>query len=458
MSLRQIAAAVCLALLLGFSACGTKKDSPAPADLPNFIIIVTDDQRWDTLEFMPKLRRLLGAHSITFTQAFVTTPRCCPSRASILTGQYAHNTGVLTNGPPDGGAEKFKDASSVATWLQQAGYRTALVGKYLNWYYNLGTYVPPGWDEWRAFSAQGYFNYLLNENGKLMHYSAEESDYSTDLLARRAVGFLEEDTQQPFFLYFAPFAPHSATGGGSARPAPRHAGLSFPDHRRALSHNEPDIADKPAWLAARPALSAPNVKKLDDFRADQLRSLQAVDEALESMLLTLKEQGRLNNTLVLFTSDNGLLWGEHRLQGKQAPYEEAIRVPFVLWYPKLIPEPRQEDQLVLNIDIAPTLADLAGVTPSHVVDGRSLRPLLENNAESWRTDFLLEHWAQEGDRVPSYAAVRSQEWKYVEYSTGEIELYRLETDPYELENLTGQRAHSATEKRLAARLRQLEGE
>ncbi len=401
---------------------------------------------------MPKLREQLREHSIVFGNAFVPTPVCCPSRASILTGQYAHNTEVLTNRPPKGGAQAFREESTLATWLHDTGYRTALVGKYLNGYVFMAPHIPPGWDVWYAFSAPGYYTYSLNDNGTLRYYAEDLSPpYSTDLLADKAVEFIKKAGSQPFFLYFAPFAPHAPF-----TPAQRHQTLPVPPPRRGRNYNERDLSDKPARLRKKNPLTSAQAKEIDEVRANQIRSLRAVDTAIDRVFSALAEAGITNRTFVLFTSDNGYLWGEHRLQGKGVPYEESIRVPFALRYPKLIEFAREEERLVLNMDIAPTLAELAGVAPPLAQNGRSLVPVLTNSATDWRDDFLLEYWDPTGAAV--YVGIRTRRWKYVEYASEEEELYDLSKDKYELENLAGDPAYERIQTRLAERLRELQQE
>jgi arylsulfatase A-like enzyme len=380
---------------------------------------------------------------------------CCPSRASILTGLYAHHTGVLSNEPPNGGALAFDDVSTIATWLQAAGYRTGLYGKYLNGYLKLWTapappYVPPGWNEWHAFKSVGYFDYSLIENGAYAGYGAAESDYSTDVLRDKAVAFIRDSVQrgERFFLYFAPITPHSPE-----EPAPRHVDL-FDRTRphRPPSYNEADVSDKPRWVQQQPLLTPPDQAALDRLLTKELEMLQAADEAVLAIMEELRRSGVADDTLVVFTSDNGIMLGEHRLRGKKSPYDENLHVPFVVRYPRLAPLPRRDERFALNIDLAPTFAALAGVTPPLPVDGRSLDRVLDGTEAQWRSDFLTEgFWG--GGRV--WASVRKQRWKYIEYPSGERELYDLATDPFELWNVAGLPGNAARGAALAARLRQI---
>ena len=407
----------------------------AHAARPNVVVVLTDDQRWDTLSAMPTVRSELVGKGVTFSNAFVVNPLCCPSRASLLTGRYSHSTRIYTNGA----FRLFDDSSTLATWLRRAGYRTGFFGKYLNSY--AGTYVPPGWSRWVAFSpanVDNYFDYRLNVNGSLVARGSLPEDYSTDVLAAQAETFIRADTTRPFFALFAPYAPHKP-----ATPAPRHEG-AFPGLApwRPSSYNEPNVADKPRWVRAQRPLDAAAQASLDDFRARQLRSLRSVDQAVERLLDALAETGRLEDTVVVFTSDNGMLLGEHRLIGKQAPYEESIRVPLVIRFDRLVTASRTESRQALNVDIAPTLAALAGVAAPRA-EGRSLAPLLLNRSVAWRGEFLVESLnAGPNPAVPTYCAVRGRRYVYVAYGTREEELYDLAVDSDQLVNGARARALS----------------
>ncbi|MDQ3993729.1 MAG: sulfatase-like hydrolase/transferase [Actinomycetota bacterium] len=403
----------------------------AAAPRPNIVLVFTDDQRWDTLWAMPNVQRTLVAPGISFSNAFVVNPVCCPSRASTLTGRYSHATGIYRNQAPYGGFASFDDSSTIATWLHGAGYRTAAIGKYLIGYTGV-PYVPPGWDHWVGYKG-GYFNYTLNVDGRARSFGSAPEDYSTDVLAAKAVSFVEE-TPGPFFLMFSPFAPHS-----NATPAARHAN-TFSDLEpwRPPSFDEYDVSDKPDWIDAFPRLSEVRQERVDALRKNQFRSLLAVDEAVGAIVAALERTGRLENTLIVFTSDNGLLWGEHRLVNwKIVPWEESIRVPFVVRYDALIAQPRRERRIALNIDLAPTFAALAGAQAPGT-QGRSLVPVLESSPTTWRRDFLIESvrhralWP-----TPTYCAVRDTRFLYASYESGDEELYDLRTDPYQMKNAVG---------------------
>jgi arylsulfatase A-like enzyme len=421
-----------------------------PADPPSVLLVLTDDQRSDALGHMPIVRRELIDHGVRFTSGFVSNSLCCPSRSSILTGDYSHTTRVYRQIPPYGRFDWFDDRSTVATWLHRAGYTTGLFGKYLDGYQHaaLEGYVPPGWDRWVAFLHSAYYDYRLSIDGTVHDYGESPGDYSTSVLTRTATSFIRQ-TPGPIFVEFTPTAPHAP-----AVPAPgdEHAfdGLA---PWRPPSFDEADVADKPGYVRALPRLTQSEVAQEDAFRRDQYDTLRSADRSVGALLDALRATGRLSNTLVIFTSDNGLAWGEHRWTKKEVPYEESIRVPFVVRYDPAIAAPRTDPHLVLNIDIAPTIADATGAGRPHD-DGRSLLPLLRSTHAPWRRDFLLEH--MEGtNHVPTYCGVRDERYVEVRYATGEQELYDLRRDPYELANRAGDPGAVAVRDRLRHRLDEL---
>ncbi|MDH3463709.1 MAG: sulfatase [Acidimicrobiia bacterium] len=467
----------------------------ATSTRPNIVVIMADDlsvgftRELIKLGMMPNLVHYLRDEGISFTGAFVTNSLCCPSRATFLTGQYSHNTSVLTNVPPLGGITRFNDRQTIATWLKAAGYRTGYVGKYLNGY---GTadhnhdgsfdaldlrYVPPGWDDWQVtidtwLDTYRVYDYRLNDNGTLVLHGSAPADYQTDVLSARARDFIAEaesidDT--PFFLALMPLAPHvevwpeftktapyQESWKWFIRPAPRHAGTVTIPVPLPPSFNEIDISDKPMWMhpgapRARPIMNWVDYLYLTRQYRSGLESLRAVDDMIGEIFDALSEHGELDNTVVIFTSDNGYLHGEHRMAAKFVAYEESIRVPLYVRVPGSV-SPREIDALVLNNDLAPTIAELAGASPGLIADGRSLVPLLNSEATTgWRDKFLVEHWnSGTPDDVPSYAALRAR-WPtpggpldllYVEHAspdedgiTNIAELYNMSQDPYQLQNL-----------------------
>ena len=440
---------------------------------PNIVLIMTDDEDVAIHQFMPKTKALLEDRGTTLANFFVSYPFCCPSRASILRGQYAHNTHIVGNEQPWGGFEKFRqlglEESTVATWLQDAGYHTAMVGKYLNRYVPQRDGVPPGWDEWYVGgNAHTSYNYTLNENGRLVAYGNRPEDYLNDVLTDKAVQVMRNASAagQPFFLYVLPYTPHSPSVA-----APRHAGL-FADVKlpRTPAFDEVDVSDKPEFIRRMPPLDAEQISRLEDEYQRRLRSLQAIDDMVERIVGTLEAADVLDRTYVMYSSDNGFHLGEHRLPaGKDFPYEEDIRVPAVVRGPG-VPQGESIEAMVLNTDVAPTFAAIAGIEAPDFVDGRSFLPLFEDPGRAWRESFLIERRqfesqyvalarnlgmsADELDRSAQFDGIRTTDWAYIEYGTGERELYDLAGDPHQLANVV-ETADPALVAALAARLTEL---
>jgi N-acetylglucosamine-6-sulfatase len=443
-------------LALGLvGVCAGAEIAPAAPPLrpepPSIVLVLTDDQRWDTLWGLRTVEEALAAHGVTFANSFVVNPLCCPSRSSIFTGRYSHSTGVYLNRPPHGGFESFRDSTTIATVLHAAGYTTGFFGKYLNRYgvrLADAAYVPPGWDRWTAFlGGPSYYHYRLVDQGRVTRYDHRALDYSTDVLARKAAAFAGS-APRPFFLELAPLAPHEP-----ATPAPRYTdAFAHFSWWRPPSFNERDLSDKPRYIRRLGPLTPRQMRRVVSFRREQLEAALAVDDAVRSLLKALERRHMLKTTMVVFASDNGVAWGEHPLIAarKLVPYEEPIRIPLVIRYDPLVHErPSQDGHLVLNIDLAPTFAALAG-TRMPGAEGRSLLPLLSARRPYWRHDFLVEHLVGPPQRdVPTYCAVRGERYKYVLYQTREEELYDLVLDPHELENL----ARQPELRRLKARLR-----
>jgi arylsulfatase A-like enzyme len=433
-----------------------KQATGQPQPPPNIVVINTDDQDVASVVSMHNVQAYLVAEGLSFTNGFVTTPHCVPSRVSLLRGQYAHNHGVQKADAPEGAFDRFyvegHEHTTVATWHQESGYRTALVGKYVNLYpgsSELGLtwrYIPPGWDEWyaRISFTSPFYDYTMNENGELVTYGNTPDDYLTDVEADKAIDFLGRalDDRVPFFLYLAPFAPHARSvqeGGTPPEPAVRHL-QDYPEAKipRVPSFNEALIDDKPQWVRDLPLLTSLEIEELDAHHRMRLQSLSAIDEMLGRMVQLLEQRHALAQTFIFFTSDNGFHLGEHRLPAmKHTAYDEALRVPLFVRGPG-VPQGEQRPHLALNIDLAPTIAELAGVDVPEFVDGRSLAPVLTGNpvpTADWRQLFLVEFWPN-SDRfpVPAYYALRSTTNLYVQWSTGESEVYDLRVDPYALSN------------------------
>ncbi len=369
----------------------------------------------------------LAEEGVVFTNSFVPTPVCGPSRASLLTGRLASSQGIHLN---EGAALEFDPSDTIAVRLQERGYVTALFGKYLNGYHGLFPQVPPGWDEWRVFrdrlgdllrSGSLYRDPMLSWNGQPRRVQG----YSTDLLADYAVEFIEANAERPFFLLLSFFAPHLPL-----LPADRHLGLlegQVPE--RPPSLDEEDLSDKPAWLSDNGPFDASEA--WESWWPRYLELLLAVDEAVARIRETLEAEGIDQNTVIVFTSDNGLLLGEHGRLGKGVPYEESLRVPLVIRYPMLA-RPRRSHALVLNLDIAPTLAALAGVGLD--ADGRSLLPMLLGRDQLSRPFFPVEFERSMG-LAEGYRGFRFRNFKWFVWDEGLLEAYRLGPDPYELRSV-----------------------
>ncbi len=477
-----------------FTACGAKNTTPDIVVLPkenrpNIIFIYTDDldSKLNTIDYMKNLQELMVAHGTSMGDFLITNPLCCPSRTTILRGQYTHNHQVYNNTPPNGGFVKFKEEgigdSTLGVWLQAAGYRTALMGKYLNGFpfSDDRLYIPPGWSEWVSHAKQipyAQYDYVLNENGSLVAYTPDHENYFTDVLSRKANDFIQRAAvdKVPFFIYLAPVAPHVP-----ATPANRHFYL-FPSVTIPItpSFNEADISDKPGDMQFNELLTDDNISTLNEKYRQRVLSMQAVDEMIAGLIKTLEQSGQLENTYIVFSSDNGFHLGQHRLyQGKGTLYEEDVTVPLIVRGPG-IPEGRKVSGLLAgNVDIASTIAEWAGITPPSFVDGRSLAGVLAGDVvkADWRQAYLLEVYPEDangealevypqenngepkaapvmttasilqstikfpaiatGPIDPIFSGLRTNQYKYVEYGNGSLELYDLIKDPYELENIAG---------------------
>ncbi|MBA2325466.1 MAG: sulfatase [Actinobacteria bacterium] len=431
---------------------------------PNVVVIMTDDQTVESMRVMPNVRDLLAEHGVTFTNSFASYPLCCPSRATLLTGQYAHNHGVLGNEPPNGGYGAFEDErTTLPVALQDAGYTTIHIGKYLN-RYGLANprRVPPAWDDWRGLVGDSVYEYLgftLNNNGAL-RYQPPERGYQTDVLTRLATDTIRRESDDgPFFLNLAYVAPHRALDRRLARPAARHQGTFATEPLpMPASFNEADASDKPPRLAAQPPFTPAEVDLITRRYRSRLESLLAVDEGVAAVVRALRKTGELDNTLIVFTSDNGFLQGEHRVaSGKVFPYEPSIRVPLVV-RGLGVASGAASDALVANVDLAPTILAFAGAESLRRMDGRSLEELLDRpNRDQRDRPVLLEAFDA---RSGAYQGVRTRRYVYVEYTDGGRELYDLRADPDQLENRAGDPTMATVEARMArtlARLRDCAG-
>ena len=460
--------------------------TPVPtgrAHPPNVLVFVTDDQDFGTWSAMPRTRRLVLDHGIEFTNAYVSNPSCCPSRATILTGDWSHTTGVYTNHGYGGGTRAFyrmgNEQRTIATYLDPS-YDTALFGKYLNGYAaeadRIGqhAYVPPGWDEWQAFYGMNgsYYHYRLNVDGRLERYGGGPKDYSTDVLGERLRDWLDpsdgvgRDPTQPFFAYFAAFSPH---GPSEASPTygDDHRFLDLPAYD-SPAVNERDVSDKPTYIRGLQPLRPAGRRRLTYQWRLQHQSLFSYDRQIGLTLRLLRREHQLHDTLVIVMSDNGEEDGEHRWKYKLVPYERSIHVPLAIRYDRLIRHKGVVDDtdMVANTDLLPTITALAlgrGWRPPAPVDGVSLRAILMGKQRGpLRRSMLLENgYYNRGDKqaVPTYCGLLTLRWKYVVYSPTprdpglvvppeEDELYNLRDDPYELRNVVTSRPD------VAARLRE----
>lgn len=421
---------------------------PRPDARPNVVFVLTDDFSWNLVRHMPRVREL-QRRGTTFTRHFVANSLCCPSRAAIFTGAFPHSSGIFTNAGADGGFLGFRnrglESKTFGTALQAGGYRTAMMGKYLNSYKPESGHVPPGWTDWvgsdRVYTG---FDYLLNHNGRISRHGSRPQDYVTDVLARKGSTFIDESAQsrRPFFIELSTYAPHKPY-----TPAPRHAHMFR--HLRAPRGPAFDRANvnAPRWLRKR-ARTRREIRQMDAIFRDRVRSVQAVDEMIGRIQATLRANGEEDNTYFVFSSDNGYHLGEHRLMpGKMTAFDHDVRVPLIVTGPG-VPAGRKVARITQSIDLNATFTDLGGVSPSPLSDGRSLVPLLHGKRVGrWRRAALIEHQGPDfrpddpdvpfpnaGSPPPTYKAIRTPHALYVEYRTGEREFYDLKRDPAQLHN------------------------
>ena len=452
---------------------------------PNVVRIMTDDQDVSSLQYMAKTQELLAAKGVSFTNSTVTLSLCCPSRVTALTGQYTHNHNVWDNGGKTGGYPRFANqANTLAPWLKAAGYTTAHVGKYMNGYgKSVANQVPPGWDNWfnivdEPYESYPYWGYTISDNGVQHTYGTADEDYATDVFANRAVTNLQamEATGKPFFLDYWPTAPHYGRGRDSTvhlgpPPAPRHAqghtGLEAARSSNFLPSSSPippTLWTMGGLFRAANGGQAAYPQILDDAYRDYVNSLQAVDESIERLVNELQASGELANTLIIFTSDNGLMWGNHGLVNfKWEPYEESLRVPLIMTGPG-IPQGVTTDRPVSNIDVVPTILQATRAQAGRLVDGTSLLPLPRDPAAGQDRVVLVESnmydpasmYQFNGYKVPRFKAVRTGTFQYTEWMDGYVELYDLQLDPQEMQNRADDPQYAADRAQLSAALGQLQ--
>ncbi len=458
-------AALCALLAPTIAATGSPAEAAGPA---NVVMVLVDDARLDDLATMPYVQSMIGNMGATFSQSYTPFPVCSPDRATLLTGQYAHNHGVLANGLPEGGFSDFQDAQTIATWLDPA-YQTGFAGKYLNGYglQRTSRYVPPGWDDWHgALTAEIYQDPRFNDNGITSTYTGE---YINDVIADQAVNFIDANAPraEPFFFFASFTAPHNGTPVEAddpvgfatpnvGAPTPTGHGGQFEDRPLAMgpAFNERAIADKPDQPVRLNEARQAAVEELDQQRRE---SLLYVQEAVQDIVASLTAAGELNNTYIIFTSDNGYLLGEHRLTGKGYPYQESIQVPLLIRGPG-IPAGAVVPQQSGAHDIAPTLLGMTGQTssPGFVIDGVNLLPMISNPALNADRPIVLEVGPSQAGGDYAYHGIRTPLWKYVERSTAQIELYNMRTDVYELANKAGVAQHAARQAQMEDLLRRYE--
>jgi N-acetylglucosamine-6-sulfatase len=403
---------------------------------PNVIVIDTDDMNQTDMFVMRNTLSLLGAHGTTFQNSYVSYPLCCPSRATFLTGQYAHNHGVTT----DQQYGQLDNTNTLAVWLRRAKYRTAMVGKYLNGYGVVNRReVPPGWSQWFGLTGgteQHRYGFLLNENGKVRHYGRSPRNYIDYVLDSKVNGVLKQwaPSPKPFFIYYNPNNPHGESGTPvwstrDPEPAPQYLG-AFGDITapRPPNFDEPDVSDKPKQIQDIPRLSDAQLADIDRRYRGRLESLLSVDDEVKRIVGLVRKYGDTRKTFFFFTSDNGLELGAHRIEFKDYLYEEGERVPLIIRGPGF-PENTTRDQLVANIDLAPTITALTGAQPARTMDGIPLLPLATDPSDQANRSLLFESFD-----IGTFG-IRQGPWAYNQWNNGDEELYNLDDDPYELTNL-----------------------
>ena len=453
-----------LSLALPCSLAASALAAPPGGPRPNILFIQADDLDYGLFEHMVKVRQLITEPGMEFAKHYASLPLCAPSRATMLRGQYAHNTRVMDNQHPYGGFDRLfldgLEASTLATWLQGSGYRTGYMGKYLNGYpgekVSAGlTYIPPGWNDWfvpNGGDAYRQLVYTVNDNGNTLSFDGDPRTHFHDVLTQQASRFLRQAASdpvgRPFFLCVNPYLPH----GPSMAPG-RYLEL-LPEVRlpRSPNFNEADVSDKPSWVRKLPLLDAPTIEGMQRLYRRRRQSALALDDLVQTLMQVLGSTGQLANTYVFFTSDNGHYQGQHRIKvDKRRVYDEDLRVPLVLRGPG-IAAGRRVHQLTANVDLAPTIAQMAGMTPPGFVDGRSLVPLLAGAAPArWRASLLLESQPPEVNSIYlSYSGLRTTNHRtFALYEYGFGEYYDMRIDPYQLVN-----CYTTMEAKLKAALRE----
>jgi N-acetylglucosamine-6-sulfatase len=423
---------------------------------PNVILIDTDDQNVTDMSVMRHTLNLLAARGTSFRNSYVSYPLCCPSRATHLTGQYAHNHGVVTDQQYSG----LDGTNTLAVWLKRAKYRTAMVGKYLNGYgVTNPREIPPGWQQWFGLTGgteQKRYGYKLNENGKIRNYGRKPANYIDTVLGAKLNGLLKgwAPSPKPFFIYYNPTNPHGEKGTPvwstrDPEPAPRYLGafgnIQAP---RYPNFDEANVSDKPEQIRDIPRLSDAELADIDRRYRGRLESLLSVDDQVKKIVKLVRKYGDKRKTFIIFTSDNGLQLGAHRIMFKNFLYEEGERVPLIIRGPG-IPQNTIRDQLVANIDLAPTIVAIAKARPGRVMDGINLLPLIQDPNVSNNRTILFE-----SVDLGIYG-LRRGPWSYNSYANGDEELYNLDSDPYQLTSMHDDPGLASLKATLAAELARL---
>jgi len=464
------AAGLLLVAAVGLAGLGKQADPPATG--PNVIVIMTDDMRLDDLKYMPNTLHLLADQGVTFRQMLSPYPLCCPARAELLSGQYSHNNGVQGNAWPRGGYYKLDSLNTLPVWLQDGGYETAFLGKYLNEYGYRDPYeVPAGWDYWfgSVSGISGIYDYhwvTTNEGGRVVTHPRV---YQTDLFDSRTTDLvnLYADSDRPYFLWSSYIAPHNECVRRTAPQDRSCWGAPTPDYGDVgtfddlvihddASINEADMSDKGAFMQALPSLSHQRLVGQHRLRIRRIESLQSVDRAVVHLVDELRATGQYDNTYLIFTSDNGVQLGEHRWRGKILGYEPSVRVPLIISGPGL-PHGVVRDQAVTMVDLAATVADLADVTPRRRLDGESLLPLARGDVPDGR-DRVVPLEAGPRDNITAgwfYRGVRTDRYTLIVWRNGDTELYDRRRDPLQLDSVASSPAYADVQQHLEQRLLQL---
>lgn len=448
-----------LAGSVGLMALGSFPLMAEDTKRPNIVFIISDDHRWDVMSHMghpfmktPNMDRL-AREGVRLSNAFVTTSLCSPSRACFLTSKYVHLHGVKGNRQPF----PTDKETTFPQLLQKAGYETAYVGK---WHMDGQTAVQQGFDRWVSYKAHGrYIDPVFIIDGK----QKPQKGHMTDLTTQYAVDWLKKrKSGKPFLLYMAHKAPHV-----KCTPLDRHANLYADAKIEPPANSKDTFEGKPAWQKKWPDIATGGAvlqKGMAAYREAVLaycRTVQGIDDSIGEVLRTLESTGQLENTIVIYCSDNGYYHGDHGLWDKRSAYDESLRIPFLIRFPKMAKPGSVQDKMVLNIDLAPMLLDVAGVKAPSDMQGRSFRPLLEGKKTEWRDDFFYEYFAEKAyPQTPTVLAVRTDDWKYVEYpEIDDIpELYDLKHDPTEMHNLAQDPAHAAKLAEMKQRMARLKKE